>query len=131
MRSRSLSNCPWPLPRRPASCLSHWNEGMRDFICLENRKWYWHPIDLIFSALFADWCICFCCDAGLIKKNNNFSRGQDKEVLFWGPLPTFYIMRINCGITHNATEEMESFFVILCFNNGIFHFKVPMLLQNN
>ena len=56
---------------------------------------------------------------------------KTKKFCFGGLLPTFYIMRINCGITPSATEEMESFFVILCFNNGIFHFKVPMLLQNN
>ena len=35
---------------------------------------------------------------------------KTKKFCFGGLLPTFYIMRINCGITPSATEEMESFF---------------------
>ena len=35
---------------------------------------------------------------------------KTKKFCFGGLLPTFYIRRINCWITHSAREEMESFF---------------------
>lgn len=79
-------------------------------------KWYQHPIDLIFFALFADWVICFCCNTVLIKNYLVLELAKTKRTCFRGVMLIFDIMRINYWLTHNVREEMESFFVILCYH---------------